>query len=64
MIDARLLERYRTMFGDTFTVAMWEQRPGETVNTMMRAALDGHGPVLSDQHIAAELATREPPEEA
>ena len=64
MIDRKLLERYRRNFGDTFTVATWDKRPGETVNTMLRAALDGRGPILSDQLIADELATRVPPEES
>ncbi|HYH21732.1 MAG TPA: hypothetical protein VD995_24270 [Azospirillum sp.] len=58
MIDVELLGRYRAVFGDTFNVALWEMRPGDTVNGMMRAALSGNGAPPSDDMIAAELAGR------
>lgn len=58
MIDAELLGRYRAAFGDTFNVALWEMRPGDAVNGMMRAALAGNGAPPTDELIAAELAGR------
>ncbi|HYD30635.1 MAG TPA: hypothetical protein VEB64_07210 [Azospirillaceae bacterium] len=65
MIDAELFQRYQSAFGDTFTAGLWERRPGDAVNTMMRAALAGTGPAVTDELIAEELATRvEPPRKA
>lgn len=61
MIDAALLDRYIHSFGETFTAALWLSRPGDTVNAMMRAALEGSGPVVTDELIASELATRVAP---
>ncbi|HEY0835633.1 MAG TPA: hypothetical protein VGE72_17150 [Azospirillum sp.] len=58
MIDTELLGRYRASFGETFNVALWEMRPGDAVNGMMRAALAGSGPPPTDGSIAAELAGR------
>ncbi len=57
MVDLELLDRYRAIFGDTFTVERWTARPGDTVNAMMRAALAG-GPPVTDERIAADLAAR------
>lgn len=58
MIDGELLDRYRATFGETFTIGLWERRPGDAVNTMMRAALAGSGPPVTDDAIAADLASR------
>lgn len=58
MIDVELLERYRAIFGDTFTVERWTARPGDAVNAMMRAALASGGPPVTDDRIAADLAAR------
>lgn len=58
MIDGELLDRYRTAFGETFTVGLWERRPGDAVNAMMRAALAGTGPAVTDDAIAADLKAR------
>lgn len=58
MIDRDLLTRYHAVHGETFTVMLWAQRPGDTVNRMMRQALDGTGPPIDDEHIAAELRSR------
>jgi hypothetical protein len=58
MIDGELLDRYRTAFGETFTAGLWERRPGDAVNAMMRAALAGAGPVVTDDAIAADLESR------
>lgn len=58
MIDAELLDRYTQVYGNTFTVSLWLNRPGDTVNEMMRAALDRRGPVVTDARIAADLAAR------
>jgi len=63
MIDRELLNRYIAGFGMTFNPALWDKRPGEAINAMLRAALDGAGPIVSDERIAAELALREPPPE-
>lgn len=57
MIDGPLFDRYRAVFGETFTVGLWDRRPGDAVNAMMRAALAG-GPVVTDDAIAADLAAR------
>ncbi len=62
MIDARLFERYRSVFGETFTPSHWERRPGDTLNRLMRAALDGEGPIVTDEQLAVDLASRVRPE--
>lgn len=64
MIDAELLRRYEVAFGTTFNAALWERRPGDTVNGMMRAALAGGGPPVTDARIAAELQGRIAPPES
>jgi hypothetical protein len=64
MIDRELLNRYHAAFGVTFNPALWDKRPGDTVNAMMRDALAGDGPPVTDERIAAELADRIPPPDA
>ena len=61
MIDACLLERYRRLYGDTFNVDLWANRPGDAVNRMMRAVLTSGGEPITDGDIAAELMTRVTP---
>lgn len=63
MIDRELLRRYHATFGMTFNPTLWDKRPGDAVNEMMRRALSGDGPLVTDQHIADELAGRVPPPE-
>ena len=58
MIDRELLGRYQTAFGCTFAVALWARRPGDGVNDMMRAALAGYGPPVTDERIASRLHER------
>ncbi|HYE53119.1 MAG TPA: hypothetical protein VEB20_26205 [Azospirillaceae bacterium] len=58
MIDSDLLRRYLDRFGSTFTVAYWDQRPGDRLNEMMRAALDHGGPLVTDAMVADDLALR------
>ncbi|HEY0832873.1 MAG TPA: hypothetical protein VGE72_03090 [Azospirillum sp.] len=58
MIDGDLLCRYRTVFGNTFNALLWDKRPEDTINRMMRDALKGQGPLPTDGRIAAVLATR------
>jgi hypothetical protein len=58
MISRELLDRYRAAFGETFTVMLWAQRPGDSVNAMMRNALNGSGPPVTDERIAADLEER------
>jgi hypothetical protein len=36
--------------------ALWDKRPGDTVNAMIRDALAEDGPPVTDERIAAELA--------
>jgi hypothetical protein len=48
----------------TFNPALWDKRPGDTVNRMMRDALAGDGPPVTDERVAAELAGRLPPRDA
>jgi hypothetical protein len=61
MIDRELLNRYLAAFGMTFNPALWDKRPGDAVNTMMRHALSGDGPPVTDERIASELAKLVPP---
>ena len=61
MIDRELLTRYHNAFGMTFNPALWDKRPGDAVNGMMRDALAGDGPPVTDERVAAELARRLPP---
>ena len=64
MIDRVLLRRYEAVYGTTFNVRYWEKRPGDVVNAMMRDALAGRGPPVTDDRVAAELAGRiTPPDE-
>ena len=58
MIDRDLLGRYQAAFGCTFDVALWARRPGDGVNDMMRAALTGYGPPVTDERIASRLRGR------
>ncbi|MFC5355562.1 hypothetical protein [Azospirillum himalayense] len=58
MIDRELLGRYQTMFGCTFDVALWARRLGDGVNDMMRAALAGYGPPVTDERIASRVRER------
>ncbi|NUB25517.1 hypothetical protein [Azospirillum brasilense] len=58
MIDRELLGRYQTVFGCTFDVALWTRRPGDGVNDMMRAALAGYGPPVTDERIASRVRER------
>ncbi|HYG88080.1 MAG TPA: hypothetical protein VD978_17670 [Azospirillum sp.] len=55
MIGRELLGRYQAVFGETFTVMLWAQRPGNTGNAMLRMALAGNGPPATDARIAADL---------
>ncbi|MGQ9369215.1 hypothetical protein [Azospirillum sp. ST 5-10] len=58
MIDRELLSRYHAAFGETFTVMLWAQRPGDAVNGLMRSALAGNGPPVTDERVAAGLVAR------
>ncbi|QCO17638.1 hypothetical protein D3869_20790 (plasmid) [Azospirillum brasilense] len=58
MIDRELLERYQAAFGCTFDVALWVRRPGDGVNDLMRVALAGYGPPVTDERIASRLRER------
>ncbi|WP_454020996.1 hypothetical protein [Azospirillum sp. Marseille-Q6669] len=58
MIDRELLGRYQMVFGCTFNVALWTQRPGDGVNDMMRAALAGYGPPVTDERITSRVRER------
>ena len=58
MIERELLHRYETAFGATFDVELWVKRPGDAVNDMMRAALAGYGPPVTDERIASRLRKR------
>ena len=64
MIDRELLSRYHAVFGMTFNPVLWDKRPGDTVNRMMRDALAGDGPPVTDERVAAELARRIPPRDS
>jgi hypothetical protein len=61
IIDSELLNRYQAAFGMTFNPALWDRRPGGTVDAMMRRALSGDGPPVTDELIARELERRETP---
>lgn len=61
IIDRELLNRYSAVFGMTFNPALWDKRPGSTINAMMRRALFGDGPPVTDELIARELESRETP---
>jgi len=56
MIDHDLLRRYQAAFGNTFVAMRWAERPDDAVNRMMRDALGGTGPVVTDSRIAGEQA--------
>lgn len=58
MIDHELLHRYQRAFGSTFDVALWVKQPDDTVNDLMRVALAGYGPPVTDDGIAARLRGR------
>ncbi len=58
MLDRKLMRQYIAAFGHTFTVSYWDQRPGERVNELMRAAIAQGRPIVTDKLIADELATR------
>ena len=64
VIDRELLRVYHAAFGMTFNPALWDKRPGDTVNRMMREALAGDGPPVTDDRVATELAGRLPPQDA
>jgi hypothetical protein len=64
VIDRELLSRYHAAFGMTFNPALWDKRPGDTVNGMMREALAGDGSPVTDERVAAELAARLSPPDA
>jgi hypothetical protein len=58
MIDRLTYTQYRESFGETFSARLWANRPGDTVNTLMRQALSQNGPPLTDEIIADELGRR------
>ncbi len=52
------MRQYIAAFGYTFTVSYWDQRPGDRVNELMRAAITQGGSIVTDKLTADELATR------
>lgn len=61
IIERELLIRYHAVYGMTFNPDLWDRRPGGTVNEMLRRALSGDGPPVTDELIARELEGRETP---
>ena len=57
MIDTHLLLRYRSLYGNTFTPAVWAMHRGEAVNDLMRGAINARCTPLTDASIARALGT-------
>ena len=55
MIDTHLLLRYRSLYGNTFTPALWAMRRDEAVNDLLRAAVAARCTPLTDAMIATAI---------